>query len=212
MDERVYQILIIDDEIDVVDSLYLTLIETKEFNCEITTALNGKAGLFELGKKEFDLVLSDYRMPGMNGVEFLQKVKEICPNTIRLLITGYSDITVAREAINKAHVYSYIEKPWNNEELRMNVYEALQRKVEREAKNIKEIDRVAEAIRVVNDFRSNVLSEQKLIFSFRSTPELNKFSFNIKKMNNVHIKDFHIFENRYIISVVILPEMFDFIP
>ena len=212
MKEKVYKILIIDDEIDVVDALYLTLIEAREFNCEIITALNGKDGMFELGKKEFDLVLSDYRMPDMNGVEFLEKVKEICPDTIRMLITGYSDISVAKEAINKAHVYSYIEKPWDNEELRLNIYEALKRKMEREAKNITEIDRVADAIRVVEEFRGNVLNEQKLMFSFTSIPELNKFSFKIKRMRNVHIKDFHVFENRYIITVMILPEMFDFIP
>ncbi len=211
MDEKVNKILIIDDEIDVVDALYLTLIEAKEFNCDITTALNGEGGLLELGKKNFDLVLTDYRMPEMNGVEFLVKVKDISPDTIRMLITGYSDISVAKEAINK-DVYSYIEKPWDNEELRLNISEALKRKLEREAKNITEIDRVADAIRVVDEFRSNVLNEQKLMFSFTSIPELNKFSFKIKRMKNVHIKDFHVFENRYIISVVILPEMFDFIP
>ena len=212
LEDNVYKILIVDDDIDILDALYLTLIEAKEFHSEISTASEPKKGLKKLDEREFDLVLCDYKMPEMNGVEFLTEVKERFPEAIRMLITGYSDIHVAKKAINQAHVYSYIEKPWDNNELRLNIFEALKRKTEREAEKIQEIDRVADALRVVNEMRSNLLAEQKLMFSFTCIPELNKFSFEIKKMKNVHIRDFHVFDSKYIISVVILPEMFEFLP
>jgi response regulator RpfG family c-di-GMP phosphodiesterase len=67
-------------------------------------------------------------MPKMNGLELLRKVREKYPGTIRMLITAYSDITVAKDAINKVDVDYYIEKPWDNAELRELVSEALKRK------------------------------------------------------------------------------------
>jgi len=168
--------------------------------------------LAKLVEREFDLILADYKMPGITGVELLTKAKEIWPRTIRILVTGFSDLDIAKEAINKAHVYSYLTKPWDNDELILTVHEALLRKDQRESKKVTSIDEVQAALKLVNDLRDKILSEQKLMFSFTSIPEMNKFSFQIAKMKNVQMKDFHIYDNKYMISVLILPEMFDLIP
>ena len=178
----------------------------------VTTASNGNAALGKLVDKEFDLILADYKMPGMTGVELLGKAKEIWPMTIRILVTGFSDVDIAKEAINRAHVYSYIGKPWDNDELMLTVSEALKRKDQRESEKVTTIDEVKAALKLVNDLRDKILSEQKLMFSFSSIPEMNKFSFEIAKMKNVQMKDFHIYDNKYMISVMIGPELFDFIP
>ena len=108
--KTLYDILVVDDERDILNSLNLVLGYADEFQAEISVATDGQMALEHLDKKEFDLVLSDYKMPGMTGVELLSKVKEKYPNTIRMLITGYTDVAIAREAINEAHVHNYIEK------------------------------------------------------------------------------------------------------
>ncbi len=207
-EEQPYNILIVDDEKDILNSLNLVLGYAEEFKCDISVAKDAMVALEHLGKNEYDLVLSDYKMPGMNGVELLTKVKEKYPQTVRMLITGYSDVEIAKEAINKAHVHNYLEKPWDNDDLTLALYEALRRKRTREKERITEVDGVKDALRLVNDLRDKILTEQKLVFSFDSILELNKFSFGISKMSNVRIEDFHVFENQYIINILILPEMF----
>ncbi len=212
MAKKTYRIMVVDDEENILDSLSKILEFSDDFKCEVTTSSNGNEALGKLVEKEYDLILADYKMPGMTGVELLGRAKEIWPSTIRILVTGFSDIDIAKEAINKAHVYSYIGKPWDNDELMLTVSEALKRKDQRESEKVTTIDEVKAALKLVNDLRDKVLSEQKLMFSFSSIPEMNKFSFEIAKMKNVQMKDFHIYDNKYMISVMIGPELFDFIP
>jgi len=115
---KTYKILVVDDEEDVLDSLVLTLKNDRNINCKISTAINGEEALAKMFNQEYDLILADYKMPGMNGVELLSKVSDRFPNTARILITGFSNINTAKDAINKAKVDCYVEKPWYNEELR----------------------------------------------------------------------------------------------
>lgn len=214
VDDRLYKILIVDDEEDVLNALRLTLERAKQFKSEISIANSGEAALKEIGKKGFDLVMSDYKMPGMNGVELLAEVKEKHPDTVRMLITGYTDINIAKEAINKAKVYNYIEKPWDNEDVRLTIYEALKRKSERECKDVAKVDKVNDALTLINEFQEKLLlsvhsgepvSEHKLTLEFDSVSEFNKFSFEVKHMKNVRIEDAQMFESKYIISVAIYP-------
>ncbi|NMC59758.1 MAG: response regulator [Candidatus Methanofastidiosa archaeon] len=125
MNEKVYKILIVDDEINVLDALKKTIERAKQFKSDISTVENSQKAIEVLKSQNFDLVLCDYKMPKMNGVEVLTKAKEINPDAIRMLITGYSDLEIAREAINKASVHTYIEKPWDNENLRETIYSAI---------------------------------------------------------------------------------------
>jgi len=125
MVDKIYKILIIDDEVNVLDALRKTLERSKQFKSDISIADSSQKALGILKNQNFDLVICDYKMPKMNGVELLTKVKELNPDTIRILITGYSDLQIAREAINKASVHNYIEKPWDNENLRETIYSAI---------------------------------------------------------------------------------------
>ncbi|MGQ0534762.1 MAG: response regulator [Methanobacteriota archaeon] len=125
--DKEFSILIVDDEEEVLDALEFTLKRAKTFRCRIQKAANPQDALPLLAKEEFDLVLADYRMPNMTGVELLRRVKEKHPRTVRALITGYSDVEIAMEAMEHAKIHYYVQKPWNNEELRLTVYEALKR-------------------------------------------------------------------------------------
>jgi len=135
MENRVYRILIVDDEKNVLIALHTTLKRAKQFKSDIRIAENCTAAWAELDKQEFDIVLSDYMMPGTNGIEFLTEVKERFPGTIRVLITAYSGLDIAKEAINKADVQFFIEKPWKSDELIMLISEALSGQKKEESRN-----------------------------------------------------------------------------
>lgn len=213
-DNRIYRILIVDDEENTLNAMRSTLQRAEQFSSEVFVAKDGKEALAELEKHKFDLVLSDYKMPGMDGIELLAKVKNKCPKTVRILITGYSDAKIAKDAINKAQVHNYIEKPWDNDELRLTVYEALKRKSEREAERLTTVDNAdsaKEALIMLKEFQDSlfnpreIVPKQKMVFEFTFPTEFNKFSFEVKKMKNVFIEDVHIFEDKYILSLVVSP-------
>jgi YesN/AraC family two-component response regulator len=117
-EERTYRILIVDDDKDCLNSLKNILLREENMILEIVTANTGEEAWRLLQDKGFDLVLSDYKMPGMDGIELLSRVKDKFPNTQRILITAFSDLTVAKRAINTAEIHNYIEKPWDNTELK----------------------------------------------------------------------------------------------
>ena len=112
--QNAHSILIVDDEKYVLRSLQRSLID-EGYN--VLTAPNGVDGLKVLEKEKVALVIADFRMPMMDGIEFLQKVKERWQETIRIMLTAYSDISVVVQAINKGEVYRFISKPWKSEEL-----------------------------------------------------------------------------------------------
>lgn len=120
MDEQKrYKILIVDDEPDNLALLYRTL----RGKYEITKASSAIEALRILKDNEFNCILSDHKMPQMDGVEFLRRTYEVCPNTTRLLVTAYSDVKILIDAINYAKIYRYIKKPFNPDEL-LHIVEA----------------------------------------------------------------------------------------
>jgi YesN/AraC family two-component response regulator len=133
--DKIYKILIVDDDEDILDAMQLILKNADQFESEITTVLDSKSAIAEIEKQEYDLVLSDFKMPGMNGIDLLTRVKDKHPKTSRILITGYPSIEVVKDAINKANVHYYIEKPWDNDELKFTIYNVLKR--EQDIKTIK---------------------------------------------------------------------------
>ena len=116
MQER--KILMVDDEENILRALERSLIDE---DYEIKTAGSAEEALAKLKMFPADIVLSDNMMPGMNGLEFLQQVKHHYPNTIRILITGRSDVKITIEAINKGEIFRFLLKPWNDEELKMTI-------------------------------------------------------------------------------------------
>ncbi len=117
-------LLLVDDEQNILKSLKRLLIDV---DCKIITAESGEAGLKLFENNTIQVVVSDYRMPGMNGVEFLNKVKEKYPDTIRIVLSGYADAGVIVEAINMGHVYKFIPKPWDDQNLLTTVKDAFER-------------------------------------------------------------------------------------
>ena len=118
-----HTILIVDDEQDILDSVRDLL--RMDFKVVTTTSA---AHAIELMKaQEFQLVMTDQRMPNMTGVEFLKNVRGEYPDAIRLLFTGYADIQAVIDAINQGNVYRYITKPWDPNELASIIREACER-------------------------------------------------------------------------------------
>ena len=109
-----YTVLIVDDERNVLKSLKRLFMDTEY---TILTAESASEGLEIFKNQDIHLVISDYRMPGMNGVEFLTRVKDEYPETIRMILSGYADVSVIVDAINDGHVYKFLAKPWNDQEL-----------------------------------------------------------------------------------------------
>ena len=118
------KILCVDDEKNVLKSLRRLFMD--EDNYEIFVAESGMEGL-EILKEEGDIrmVISDYRMPEMTGVEFLRQVYETWPETMRIVLSGYADTAAVVEAINEGQIYKFIPKPWNDEELLTTISAAL---------------------------------------------------------------------------------------
>lgn len=122
-------ILIVDDEKRILQSLAKTLEREEELTYSIVTAESGEDALKKFENDgPFDLVLSDHNMPGMKGVELLEKVRLQDPSTIRILITGYSELDIARDAINKARIHFFIEKPPEAQALRDIIKQEIMKK------------------------------------------------------------------------------------
>lgn len=117
------KILFIDDEPNVLAALERAFLD-EEY--QIYTAASGAEGLAAFVQEgPFQAVISDYRMPHMNGDEFLKEVYERWPETKRVVLSGYADVAAIVAAINKGHIYKFIPKPWNDDELRMTVRHCL---------------------------------------------------------------------------------------
>ena len=122
MMDKKYNILLVDDEEDNLALLYRTL--RGAYNLEKTTS--PLHALEILKEKHFELVISDHKMPEMDGVEFLKHVQVHYPSTMRILLTAYSDANILIDAINYAKIYRYVKKPINPEELQLIVSSALE--------------------------------------------------------------------------------------
>jgi DNA-binding NtrC family response regulator len=122
-----YHILVVDDE-DDVRLILETLFSGKGY--KVSKAVDGAAAIEFLNaslEDDYpDLIVADYQMPNMNGIDFLTRSLEICPTKIRILLTAHGDLQVAVDAINEAQVYKFITKPWNNNDLLLTVQRALE--------------------------------------------------------------------------------------
>ena len=118
------RILCVDDERNVLRSLERIFLDDDYL---ILTAPSGEEGLELLNESpRVQVVISDYRMPGMNGVDFLKEVFRRHPETIRIVLSGYADTAAVVAAINEGKIYKFIPKPWNDDELRVTVIKALE--------------------------------------------------------------------------------------
>jgi len=122
MEKRFINILYVDDEVHNLNAFKASF--RRIFN--IFTAESAKEAMEILKTQEMHIIVSDQRMPITSGVEFLQSIIPLYPEPIRILLTGYADISAVIDAINKGQVYLYITKPWQEDELRQNLERAFE--------------------------------------------------------------------------------------
>ena len=115
-------VLFVDDEANILASLKRTL---RREGYDILTAESAAEGFSLLAKNTVQVVVSDQRMPEMNGTEFLTRVKTLYPDTIRMVLSGYSEISAVTDSINKGSVYRFMMKPWDDEHLKEEIFGAL---------------------------------------------------------------------------------------
>jgi len=125
-----YRVLLVDDEPNILSALRRSLaaIDTRDLDGEallFETFTSPEAAIRRSEEQDFDLVISDYRMPSMNGVEFLARVMECQPSVPRMIISGYADRDAIIAAVNEVHLARFIEKPWDDQNLRNAVVSIL---------------------------------------------------------------------------------------
>ncbi|RKR83651.1 response regulator receiver domain-containing protein [Mucilaginibacter gracilis] len=130
-----FGVLYIDDEIHNLNSFKAAF--RRDFNIHV--AQSARDGRKILEQNEIAVIVTDQRMPVMTGIEFLESIIPVYPDTIRILLTGFSDINAVMDAINRGQVYKYLVKPWADEELKMYIQNAIEiyhlRKENRELAN-----------------------------------------------------------------------------
>ncbi len=120
MTNKKINILYVDDEINNLVSFKATF----RIKYNIYTAVSGEEAIKLLDEHNIHVIITDQRMPGMTGVEFLEKILEKHPDPIRLLLTGYADLNAVIDAVNKGKIFHYLSKPWNEEELDTTIQRA----------------------------------------------------------------------------------------
>ncbi len=172
------RILIVDDEIDNLNALKRLL--RRHFAVE--TAENG-ANALEIVKEDpnFDVLVSDQRMPGMTGSEFFEKVQQFAPKPTRILLTGFADLEAVIEAINKGHIWRYLSKPWEPEDLIQTLKQAAERTQMALSleKSKKELERALMELRAKDWARERLLLI--LLHEFRTAPQIIE---NLRALNS----------------------------
>lgn len=127
------KILIVDDETNVLSALNRALFDEPY---EILTETSADQALESMKQHSFKVVISDERMPGMQGSEFLSRVQDLYPETVRILLTGHASLEAAMKAVNQGGIYRFFTKPWNDIEIKFAVRSAVE-KYDLEAENRK---------------------------------------------------------------------------
>lgn len=117
-------LLLLDDEENILNSLQRAL---RRDGYHILKTTSAREALQLIENNAVGVILSDQRMPEMTGVEFLSKTRERCPQAVRMILSGYTELTSVTDAINRGWVYKFLTKPWDDELLRANVLEAFER-------------------------------------------------------------------------------------
>jgi CheY-like chemotaxis protein len=151
MDAARPRILVVDDEEAILETMSFTF----EDDYEVHTATDPRRALDLLeAKGPFAVVLTDQRMPDMSGVEFVSEVRRRHPTTVRMILTGFSDMDAIIQAINDGHIYAYISKPWEPDHLKQVMKQAVEHH-----KLAAENERLVGDLRRVNRFLEAVIDE-----------------------------------------------------
>ncbi|HCY63412.1 MAG TPA: hypothetical protein DHV59_11405 [Oxalobacteraceae bacterium] len=118
-------LLLVDDEPNILSALK-RLVRRDDYR--IFTADSGAEGLALLAQHEIDVIVSDQRMPGMTGVDFLRTVKDLYPQTVRIVLSGFTELQSVTDAVNEGAIYKFLTKPWDDEQLRKHIAQAFEHK------------------------------------------------------------------------------------
>jgi len=176
------KILLVDDEQSILDSLYRFCRQRK---WDALRADSGQKGLELLNTEKVDVIVSDMRMPNMDGAEFLAKAKAASPNSVRILLTGYADMEAVISAVNQAKIYNYLNKPWDDNMLESVVNSALDFK-SKEDERLRLVTEVAEKNKELAML--NVSLEDKVKIR---TKELQLAVDSVQASNKRITKNFH---------------------
>ncbi len=175
LNEKKQRILIIDDEVEITKAL------ERQFKRKYTvfSANSALEASTIIEKEDIQVIISDQRMPGMTGIEFYNKIKTAYPDTVKIILTGYSDINNVIEAINQVQIFKYITKPWNPQELDWTINEAFE-KYELQAKN-------KELLQNLSEVNANL--EKKVMERTQKLNEINDAltEIIIENKNNLNI-------------------------
>jgi PAS domain S-box-containing protein/diguanylate cyclase (GGDEF)-like protein len=123
--QKTHTLLLVDDEENITSALRRLL---RRDGYRIVTACSGEDGLRRLAEHDVDVIVSDQRMPGMTGVEFLNRAKVLYPHTVRIVLSGYTELQSIIDAVNEGAIYKFLTKPWDDERLRGHIAEAFRQK------------------------------------------------------------------------------------
>jgi len=153
-------LLLVDDEENIVSSLRRLL---RRDGYHIVTACSGAEGLRRLAEHEIDVIVSDQRMPGMTGVEFLHRAKDLYPQTIRMVLSGYTELQSIIDAVNEGAIYKFLTKPWDDERLRGHVAEAFRQKelADENRRLARQVETANADLAAVNGRLEQLLSQQR---------------------------------------------------
>ena len=118
-----YKIMVVDDEENILKVIRRSLAKFKDWQVDIFS--EPEIALQNAMKKQYDLYISDYRMPKMDGISFLKNVKLMQPDSMRMVLSGYTDLEALMGSINEAEIFRFITKPWDDEYLLMSIEQAL---------------------------------------------------------------------------------------
>jgi response regulator RpfG family c-di-GMP phosphodiesterase len=123
MNEFTHTLLCVDDEVNILNALKRLL---RREGYRFLSATSGREGFDVLKENEVQIVISDQRMPEMNGTEFMARVKDAYPDILRIILTGYTDVGSITDSINQGHIYKFFLKPWNDQNLKLEIRQAFE--------------------------------------------------------------------------------------
>lgn len=158
--KRERTLLLVDDEENILAALKRLL---RRDGYRIVTALSGAQGLQRLAETQVDVIVSDQRMPGMTGVEFLRRAKDLCPDTVRMVLSGYTELQSITDAVNEGAIYKFLTKPWDDERLRAHISEAFRSKemVDENARLTAAVNGANQELAMVNQRLEKALQKQR---------------------------------------------------
>jgi diguanylate cyclase (GGDEF)-like protein len=158
---RTRTVLLVDDEENILSALKRLL---RRDGYRILTAGSAEEGLQRLAEeREVDVIVSDQRMPGMNGVEFLRRAKELVPHTVRMVLSGYTELQSIIDAVNEGAIYRFLTKPWDDQHLRAHVAEAMRHKemADENRRLAQQVEAANADLARVNDELARAAAEQR---------------------------------------------------